>query len=285
MTKNKVTYSIPLRQMWDMYRKWGATRKDKSGDVFYTESRRFALSRPNRLIRQAEILSLNFWYADFKHKFRHIWFEQKELYDFLGEIPLKDLANIKQYLRENGDKEHTQDLDQIPYIKYSIALHIPFEEIGLAYSFALMPDETVALFFVSDDGVGQIHELQYEEAKKGTDESSIGVVRNFRLAVNLLAYMACFPECVKDGVPDTNNATSYRVKDDSVILVTSDKVKETAKGTKRPHFRKGYFKRLTSEFYTHMRGQIIFVSETSVNSQSKTVEMSDDDKKLNDFKN
>ena len=38
-----------------------------------------------------------------------------------------------------------------------------------------------------------------------------------------------------------------------------------------PHFRKGYYKRLTSDFYKNKKGQIIFVSETMVNGKAKTI--------------
>ncbi len=116
------------------------------------------------------------------------------------------------------------------------------------------------------------------------DESSASLIKDFPLAVNLLAYMRCFLECVRDGVPTDNNSNTYRYKDRSVQLGTSDKITETVKGAMRPHFRKGYFKRLSSEFYTKKRGLIIFVSETMVNAKSKTVEMSDDREKTEDFK-
>lgn len=39
-----------------------------------------------------------------------------------------------------------------------------------------------------------------------------------------------------------------------------------------PHFRRGYFKRLNSDFYKNKKGQIIFVHETVVNAQAKTLE-------------
>ena len=42
-----------------------------------------------------------------------------------------------------------------------------------------------------------------------------------------------------------------------------------------PHFRKGYFKFLKSDFYTHKKGQIVFVCETMVNGKAKTVYTSD----------
>ena len=39
-----------------------------------------------------------------------------------------------------------------------------------------------------------------------------------------------------------------------------------------------------SDFYKNKRGQIIFVRGSMVNSKSKTVDMSDDEKKIDEFK-
>jgi len=45
-----------------------------------------------------------------------------------------------------------------------------------------------------------------------------------------------------------------------------------------------YFKCLSSDFYKNKRGQIIFVHETMVKSKSKTVDLSKDEKKVDEFK-
>lgn len=50
-----------------------------------------------------------------------------------------------------------------------------------------------------------------------------------------------------------------------------------------PHCRRAYLKSLSSEFYTHKRGQVIFVSETEVNGPSKTVKKSNNESKIKDF--
>ena len=45
-----------------------------------------------------------------------------------------------------------------------------------------------------------------------------------------------------------------------------------AGGIVNPHFMRGYFKRLESDFYKNKKGQIIFLHETVVNTQAKTLE-------------
>lgn len=284
----RLTYSIPLRQIWKMYKKWCDVKKSSDGMGFYHYSRLYADSTHDPFIRQSEYLTLNLWLKDYKKEILHVWFEQKELRDFLRDvIPLKDLEGIKQYLKEEGEKNKTNDEEineKLEYVRYDIALHVPFETDGYTFSFAIMHDGTFSLLYSSDTGVGQMHESQYDEIKKRSDEYSINLLKDFTLAVNLLAYMKCFPECVKDGVPDIKNSNTYRYMEHSIQLGISDKISTSVKGAMRPHFRKGYFKLLSSDFYKEKRGRLIWVSETMVNAKSKTVEMSSDEKKVNDFK-
>ncbi len=213
------------------------------------------------------------------------------MYDFLqNDVELKELSNIKQYLAANGNHLKEQDLldpsKAYDFVRYDIALHVPNVEEGYAFSFCLLFDNTVELFFVDDEGVGRINESDYNIAKNRGDEEALSIERDFRLAVNLLAYMECFPECVRDGVPYMNNETVYHSKGRNIRLSISENVLDNGqKGIKRPHMRKGYFKCLTSSFYKNKRGQIIFVRETMVKGKSKTVDLSDDKQKVDEFKN
>ncbi|MBR6251135.1 MAG: hypothetical protein IKR17_08090 [Bacteroidales bacterium] len=287
----RIKYSVPLRSMWDMYRKWTIQNHSKDYKAFYGEAYTFAKSNPIPQIQLAEILTLNFWRKDYQGEFLHIWLEWKDLYDFLAnDVALKDLTNIKRYLIDNGIHKKTDD----PYysvsynsVHYDIALHIPNSDNGFAFSFCLMPDNTIAIFFVDGDGTGQIHESEYLIIKNKNDEESKSVERTFRFAINILAYMECFPECVHEGIPSINNEVEYQFKGRNIKLGISDKILEDdgQKDVKRPHMRKGYFKCLSSDFYKNKKGQIIFVRETMVNSKSKTVVKSNDEMKIDKFKN
>lgn len=290
MNTTAVKYSIPLRSMWDRFRDWSVKRHSKDASAFYKDVYRYAMTRPTLEEQQGIILQLNFWYRDYKGELLHVWFEEKELYDFLqNDVALKELESIKHYLDVNGDHMQTKDgSDQsvsYSYVRHDIALHVPYLEEGFVFSFCLMPDKTITVFFADDIGAGQIHENVYNIVKSRNDESAQAVERNFRFAVNLLAYMECFPECVRDGVPTTNNETKYQSKGRNVRLGISEKVMEEGqKGAKRAHMRKGYFKCLSSDFYKNKRGQVIFVRETMVKSKSKMVDMSDDENKMEKFK-
>lgn len=283
----KVSYSIPLRTLWKMYKKWCKENKSSDEMGFYRYARQLANMNPVELNRQNEYMSLNFWLKDIKKEILHIWLEQTELRDFLRDLPLKDFNGIKQYLKEEGDKQTSPfvEIDQnLEWVRYDLAVHVPNEIDGYMFSFTIMHDGTFSLLFCTGNSAGLIHESQYERIKNRTDDNAVKALGDFTFAVNLLAYMKCFPECVREGVPTDNNSNTYRYKDRSIQLGLSEKITETVKGAMRPHFRKGYFKRLSSEFYTKKRGEIIWVSETTVNAKSKTVEMSDDENKVQNFK-
>ncbi|MBO4752564.1 MAG: hypothetical protein J5526_07455 [Bacteroidales bacterium] len=285
-----IKYSDPLRSMWERFHDWSIRMHSQDANAFCNTVYQYALAIPNQAEQQGIMQQLNFWLKDYNGEFLHVWFEEKELYDFLqNDVALKELESIKQYLNVNGDHMTEKDLYDpsisYNYVRHDIALHVPDLEDGYAFSFCLMPDNTIAIFFADDDGVGQIHESEYNIAKSSKDEDGKSVERNFRFAVNLLAYMECFPECVRDGVPTSNNETVYQYKGKNVRLGISEKVlEEGLKGTKRPHMRKGYFKCLSSDFYKNKRGQIIFVRETMVKGKSKTVDMSGDNRKVDEFK-
>ena len=99
----------------------------------------------------------------------------------------------------------------------------------------------------------------------------------FRLALNTIAYMYCYPDCIVDGVPRITVDNGEKEIKRAISLKTSEKVKEsTEANNKSPHFRKGYWKYCGSDFYTNMQGQFVFVSETMVKGQAKTVKTASD---------
>lgn len=56
----------------------------------------------------------------------------------------------------------------------------------------------------------------------------------------------------------------------------SEKIKDVdySPTSKLPHFRKGFFRNLQSDYFTHKKGQFVFVTETMVKAKAKTISMS-----------
>ncbi len=284
---HRIKYSAPLLNIWEKYHTWSRNRDSKIGEDFYRENYIFFKSHPNEITKMAGEIILNLWYADYKGELLHVYLEKKELSDFIKEkMLLKDLQGIKKYISDNGKRQ--KDLDGNEFIKYDIGVHVPHEKHGFAFSFMLWPCyDNVIVGFVDKDGAGNIPENEYKLVKNSKDDDAINVERNFRFAVNLITYMTCFPECVRQGVPKINNSKKYEPLKNSVMLGFSERLFESneisLRGKVRPHLRKGYFKYLSSDFYTNKKGSLIWVNETEVNANAKTVEMSTNKEKLSDF--
>ena len=91
-----------------------------------------------------------------------------------------------------------------------------------------------------------------------------------RLAINLISYIYCFPDCLVDGAPhDVKTENNHYLNTSEKVLDVTVKAEA---GLVIPHFRRGYFKHLTSDFYKNKKGQIVFVHETIVNGTAKTLE-------------
>ncbi len=90
--------------------------------------------------------------------------------------------------------------------------------------------------------------------------------------------MDTFPNCVIDGAPQNlkvEYSKKIEIAEKVIDIINSDSTK-----TVTPHARRAYFKRLTSDFYTHKKGQTILVKETMVNGKSKTIYTSSELEKM-----
>ena len=86
----------------------------------------------------------------------------------------------------------------------------------------------------------------------------------------IASYIYCFPDCLVDGAPhDVKTENNHYLNTSEKVLDVTEKA---AAGVVIPHFRRGYFKRLSSNFYKNKKGQIVFVHETIVNGVAKTLE-------------
>lgn len=131
---------------------------------------------------------------------------------------------------------------------------------------------------------GLVSDKKYKDLLKEESKNSKEIVKIIQFAVNTVAYMNTFPGCVIDGVPEIIKKQPF-YNDNSLYVDISDKIVDYSENTNigkkvSPHFRRGYFKRLTAERYTKMRGKLIFVHETMVNGKAKTIYTSDELEKM-----
>lgn len=281
----KTWYSRTLQYFWDKYhRDYEKLELDSTSlyvklkrDIYALDPKRFSPEE-----RQREILGTELWWADFKKETTHLFFVDKYLKDFLRETSLSDLEGVKRFLRDSGSSEEVSIIgsrERELITIYSFAIHVPYEKDGYAFSLGLDQSMKVTLLFCMGDTLSSIPEDRYAQLTRESDKLSKFNAATFRLAVNTLAYMNCFPECVSEGVPK-NVPEDYSEREARIIGV-SEKVLETESKnengtTVQPHFRKGHFRLLKSDFYTEKRGQIVFVRETMVKGQAKTIHTADD---------
>jgi hypothetical protein len=78
---------------------------------------------------------------------------------------------------------------------------LPYDADVYAFSLSLENDGSVELYFSLGENGGLLSDKFYADVNKKEDEVSVLQSKIFRLEINTIAYMNCFPECVADGVP------------------------------------------------------------------------------------
>lgn len=281
----KVYYSKPLKYFWQHF--YGTQKKLTPN---FTDDQIFALLRQNILnapmmafesqdSRQLIISGLELWREDSRGELLHIFFLDRQLRGFLETTSLSDLEGVKKFLYEKGQNRdifHLYSKTQSNHVVYQFALHLPYEAEGYAFSLCLEEDGSVELYFSLGENGGQMSDKFYTDVNKKSDEVSLIQSKMFRLAINTIAYMNCFPDCVADGVPKNLFERNEDKLARNFTLELSEKIKDTdsSQPSKIPHFRKGHFKLLQSDYFTNKKGQIIFIAETMVKGKAKTVSMS-----------
>lgn len=281
----RVYYSKPLKYFWQHF--YGTQKKltpDFADDQIFNVLKRNILAAPVGAFETPEsrgliISGLELWREDSKGELLHIFFIDRQLQGFLEKTPLSDLDGIKKFLYENGESKdilHLYSKKLLNHIVYQFALHLPYEENGYAFSLSIEEDGTVELYFSQGENGGRLSDKFYEDLNKKNDELSLTFTKMFRLAINTIAYMNCFPNCVTDGVPKNLFERGEDKAAKNFTFQLSEKIRDidNSQLSKMPHFRKGHFKLLQSDYFVNKKGQIIFVAETMVKGKAKTVSMS-----------
>lgn len=287
----KIGYSSPLRFYWDeLYKNQKKITPLLSNELIFLFLRQNILNSPflpNESVESRDLIitGLELWREDSKGNLLHIFFLEKYLQSFLENTPLSDLEGIRKYLYDSGEKReiiYTKPKSKANCVNYSFGLHIPNEKNGYAFALSLFENNTIELYFSYGKNNGVLSDKFYTDLNKKQDIQSITLSKMFRLAINTIAYMKCFPECIKDGVPKISFPRSEDRSDNNVIFKMSHTIYDEGKSqiSKIPHFRKGYFRLLKSDYYTHKKGQLIYITETMVKGKAKTVWKSDNIEKF-----
>lgn len=281
----KIYYSRPLKFFWqELY----ATQKKLT--PYFSDDRIFAILRQNILaapeksfifpeMRGLMVSGLELWREDAAGELMHIFFLDRQLRDFLQDTQLSEIEGVKKFLYENGrDHEvmHLYSKEQFRHVMYRFALHLPYETEGYAFSLSVEEDGSVELYFSHGENGGRMADKFYKDTQKRNDTVALEASKMFRLAINAIAYMKCFPDCVAEGVPKDLLEKTQPAKAGNFTVGLSDKIRENGNSpiSKIPHFRKGHFRVLHSDYFSNKKGQVVFVAETMVKGKAKTVSTS-----------
>ena len=289
----KIWYSSPLRFFWDEL--YGVQKKftpNLTDDQVFSILRGNILNAPliegeNPESRELILSGLELWKQDSTGDFLHIFFLEKQLRDFLENTPLSDLDGIRKYLYENGRNKNVVYLksrNQIDCVVFTFGLHIPYETNGYAFSLSLYEDESIELYFSQGIENGRLSNKFYADLNGKQDKKSLFLSKIFRLAINTIAYMTCFPECVTEGVPNITKSRDEERSERNVTFQVSEKITDSENTPRStiPHFRKGHFRVLRSDYFAHKQGEIIYITETMVKGKAKTVSTSTQIENFND---
>ena len=278
----KERWSQPLQVVYDKYNEARKSQKDLTPKEFAQQTLFNEMNNP--LLQnfvQAHIFTFDMFYADSIKKFLHLFFVDSSLRDFLMDMPIKDFQGLTSYIIENGEPDKGGQISILGHVpdenskisNYCFGIHIPYENKYKGYAFSFTYDyntKDLLFSFAVGNDTSYITLSHYDELCKKKTTDSEKVLQYLRLAINTIIYMDTFPGCVVDGTPD-------EIKNDycKKITIAEKVVESTGDKNVRPHFRRGYFKRLTSDFYTRMKGKTVFVSPTMVNGVAKTVYTAD----------
>lgn len=271
MAKHK-QYSKTFGVFYDYFRKWckDMASRGELTDKPEEQFQDFFLSNFATSIDDATAMQL--FVRDVRKELLHIYMSDESLQDFLKNVDVRDLKGIKKYISENGNKVLVNEDDSMQNItegtNLAFCLHIPNEKQGYVLCYSLYENDELRIFVNHGQEQFHISSLDYDNKKSILyQDKEIYDIAIF--AINLVAYISCFPDCLVDGAPHgikTENNHRLRTSEKIMDKQTSDN------GIVNPHFRRGYFKRLESDFYKNKKGQIVFVHETVVNAQAKTLE-------------
>lgn len=286
-----IWYSQPLAEIWEAYHKSNKkstlTPKEFIYEWVLPEVRNPFMADPTP--GQTSILISEMFFLDTEKKFLHLFFMEKDLRDFLIKLPIKDFNGLIQTIIDKGTETESGILssrgDNISTgqktSRLDFGIHIPYENKFKGYAFSFHFDEQNKLVFVwlVGNNAGFIPVEKYNDLIKDESEDSKLICSYFQLAVNTVIYMNTFPNCVVDGAPPIMKLDyAHRIELDEKVSNIIENSK--TRGIVAPHSRRAYFKRLSSDFYTHKKGQTILVSETTVNGKAKTVYTASDLEKM-----
>ncbi len=210
----------------------------------------------------------------------HLYFMEKRLRDFLCSTELMDYDDLKKYIIGSGNFYPVSDWDTrkpVQVFDFPFCIHIPYEKHGYSFNCQII-NGAFNLVAIKEGGV-MLTEQQYKALIKIPEEDLSdkrkGFIKLYRLAFNTIAYINCFKDYVKDGVPDLEKEfvsfSNRKIVEISQEL--HEEIEECLKNPsiRAPHIKSGHFMYLKDERYTNKRWELVWRKPCMVKGRAKTV--------------
>jgi len=212
----------------------------------------------------------------------HLYFMDKELRDFLSSCELMDFEDLKSYIVDNGNFYPVADwngTNKSQIIDFPFCIHVPYEKHGYTFNCQIIKNQ---FNLVAKHANGcMLRENEYKALlnipTEKRSEFQNEKIKLYRLAFNTIAYINCFKDYVKDGVPDVSIDKSERkLKQNGKIIEISKELHEEIEFCRKnpvipPHIRRGHFMYLKDKRYTNKRGELVWRNPCMVKGKAKTV--------------
>lgn len=199
-----------------------------------------------------------------EHSIPSYYFDSAELKDFLLQTEcIKDIDAIKDFVLKYGVSVGDGESSH----KYmSLHLRIPGEKDAYTYMIAISDYEYGVV-------VAENHERLYATyIMRDLNETPPD---DLKLLLNLIYYVLAFPDALVDGKPKRAEPDAEHAKAGKYTLHTDSRVIEHEEGEKQhrvTHFRRGHFRHLSSDYYKHKKGQVVFIHAALIKgTAAKTV--------------
>lgn len=300
--ENRVKYNHCLKELYKMFHYGKGNPRKK----FIELGKTLGTAHGNMLVgfKLASII-----FHDKSNEAKHIFLETEDLYDFLVNTEIKNLNYIKKYIKDNcnyavyfnnnhlqgwniefferdegtfeevrkklSDVIKDENITFDIYKELVICVHIPNYKDDCSMIISLDEEDNLFCGYVLGEGTTYLPMIKKPKDIHEANIKEVSVVTN--LVFNLIGYMGTYPDKVKNELPKGfcfKNASGSK----KMIISESETVKEHIKRKRSgekvvAHFRSGYFRYLSSDFFTKKKGQWVYVKETIVNKkQAQTVE-------------
>jgi hypothetical protein len=224
----------------------------------------------------------------------NIFIDTEDLYHFFASTEISKDVDIAQQVfyalknRKFKELHSNPQKQETPYRVYVFRLFAPINMIptSLAVCISCTPtfDEGLDLNYIAFTDADSSQDILLHQESITCLENGLTMIGNtiaqdsysrkmneyYRVILNLIFYMNAFPENVVNGVPQRAIIDEHTIASDKKITISKNT--ELFRSYEvSPHLRRGHFRTFTSDFFTHKRGETIWINPMFVKGEALTV--------------